>query len=241
MVNLILAEFGVVRRNRGEAPTTAERLEPTLGTFKKFFPTSRVTLYTDTASLASAAVDCLKVVEPPFDQSHPRYGYRCNDYYKVKGLLESDDEISMALDSDMTIVSAEVRTLIAFTSRFGACAPANPRLLVKLDGNQGYDGNASGVYDTTGGVGFAYNLSPLSFATRHAAARALYTEYCRELLAHPARGPLVLWRAVWKSGFAPYLLPFQWCVCREYVGIGNEIILHSGHAEVRDFYVGTSD
>jgi len=45
-----------------------------------------------------------------------------------------------------------------------------------------------------------------------------------------------MWRAVYQTEVAPYILPPQWCVCAENVGIGNEIILHIGHDKVREFY-----
>ena len=51
----------------------------------------------------------------------------------------------------------------------------------------------------------------------------LLKEYLNEMETNPARGPLSMWRAIWKRGWTPYVLPFQWCVCDMSVGI-NDVI-----------------
>jgi hypothetical protein len=53
---------------------------------------------------------------------------------------------------------------------------------------------------------------------------------------NPVRGPVNMWRAVYQAGFFPCLLPSQWCVCAEDVGIEEPVILHIGHEKVRDYY-----
>ena len=54
---------------------------------------------------------------------------------------------------------------------------------------------------------------------------------------NPARGPLSMWRAIWKQAWTPYVLPFQWCVCDMSVGINDVICLHTGHKKVADYYL----
>ena len=71
-------------------------------------------------------------------------------------------------------------------------------------------------------------------------------EYVNEMQIHPVRGPLAMWRASWKSGVNPYMLPLQWCVCPPHHGeanlllneTGNEIMIHVGHDIVKNFYFG---
>ena len=46
-----------------------------------------------------------------------------------------------------------------------------------------------------------------------------------------------MWRAIWKRGWNPYILPFQWCVCDMSVGINDVICLHTGHQKVADYYL----
>ncbi len=223
-VDLILAQFG----------SRADEVEPSLSSFTKHFPESSVTLYTDQAPAPRPRIHTIKRVKPPFSADHPRYGWRCSDLYKIRGLLDSPADLAIAVDCDMRVVSEEVRTIIPLTQRFGLCLPANPRLLVKVDAAIGAD--TDGRLDETRGCGFAFNSTPISFSTRHKRAREFLECFTREMERHAVRAPLALWRACWTSGFVPYLLPFQWCVCQEHVGVGDEIILHTGHERVRRFY-----
>jgi hypothetical protein len=223
-VELILAQFA----------TFADRVQPSLASFKQYFPEAFVTLYTDGSQIAPAGIDIVRRVRPPFAGDDQRYGWRSSDLYKVTGLLESQADIAIAVDCDMFIVSDDVRTLIPLTQRFGVCLPANPRLLVKTDTLIGTD--TDGRLDETLGCGFALNSSPIALSRRHTAAREFLEAFRREMVNNPVRAPLALWRASWTCGFAPYLLPFQWCVCQEHVGVGGEIILHMGHEKVRTFY-----
>ena len=91
--------------------------------------------------------------------------------------------------------------------------------------------------DVTRGNGMSNNMSPISFFTKSEAGRKLLEHYCKEMEVHPVRGPLAMWRAIWKSGVNPYMLPFQWCVCDMSVGISDVIILHTGHKKVSDYYL----
>jgi hypothetical protein len=85
-------------------------------------------------------------------------------------------------------------------------------------------------------MGYAVNMTPIVFDTKNERARRVLTAYCESMLQNPVRGPLAMWRAIYQTGVAPCLLPPQWCVCAENVGIGNEVILHIGHSKVREFY-----
>ncbi len=236
MIELIMAEFGQDRKNCGNTNLGKySRLEPTLSTMLKFFPNLKLTVYTDYDMKISYSNSEIRKVQPIF-KKHKRYGNRCNDYYKILGLLESKYDISISMDSDMFIYSDDIKTLIPLTKQFGICVPANPRLVVKIDGIKGVDANYILNEDETLGNGFAYNMSPISFYSKDNRARNLLEFYCNEIKINTVRGPLVMWRAVWKSGIYPYLLPFQWCVCGEHIGMGEEIILHIGHKKVKEYY-----
>lgn len=239
-INLVMAEFGRHRSNAGGGNlSNHDRLNPTLDSFMKFFDKEEadisVTVYTDQDYEDTSLISYVKK-KPIFNLNHKRFGWRCNDYYKVLALLESTADIAISLDSDMQIVSDESLSIVPLTEKFGVCLPANPRFLVKVDGDLGADGQATGEYDSSRGNGFANNMSPISFDTKNKRARTLLEEYCNQMISSPARGPLVMWRAQWATGINPYLLPYQWCVCSEARGLGNEIMLHVGHREVEDYY-----
>ena len=53
----------------------------------------------------------------------------------------------------------------------------------------------------------------------------------------PCRGPVMMAKTIYEATkFNPYVLPLNWCVCQENIGIGNEIILHVGHQQVKKYY-----
>ena len=176
---------------------------------------------------------------PELDQSHPRYGWRMNDYWKVRKMLDSGADIAMCFDGDMRIVDREAaRTLPVLAERFGICLPINPRYTVLRDFSDGAD--VEGTIDQTMWFGPSVNCSPIAINLRvvEGLEVELARAYCAEMLAAPVRGPIAWWRAMLKTGIAPLILPPQWCVCERHLSVGNEIILHEGHASVKRFYAG---
>ena len=180
---------------------------------------------------------------PQLDPKHPRYGWRMNDYYKVRKMLDSGADVAMCFDGDMRIVDREAaRTLPLLAERFGICLPINPRYTVRVDMRDGADVMATWPepfpVDAPG-----VNCSPIAISLkqehwpRHAHSGTYLAEaYCKLMLAHPQRGPLVWWHAMWATGDVPLILPPQWCVCERHIGCGNEIILHTGHQAVARHY-----
>jgi len=198
------------------------KFQPDIGNVKNYFPEAEVNVYTES--------DC----NPLFEEDSQFYGYYMNDYWKVEKLLPSEADVAISLDADMKIVSDNVRAIIPLVEKFGVCLPASSRGLVKIDTEIG--SHSDKQLDETLGMGQVMNMTPICFDTKNVRARRLLEEYCQIMIANPVRGPLAMWRAVYKTGIAPYLLPHQWCVCVEDVGIGNEIILHLGHTKVKDYY-----
>jgi len=246
-VDLVMAEFGSKRQNSNHQTFNnlnvgRDKFNPTLDSFIKYFSNIEgvefsVSIYTDQDYTSQDESLTFIKKDPFFNPNHPRYGWRCNDYYKVQALLESDADIAISLDSDMLIVSQEVETIIPLTKKFGIALPANPRMLVRVDGNIGSDGCITKKYDDSRGNGFSTNMSPIAFDTKNTRARTLLEEYSRHMIEDPVRGPLAMWRAQWTSGINPYVLPVQWCICNQDCGIGNEIILHLGNQPVIDHYL----
>jgi hypothetical protein len=205
---IILAEFG--------------KPKPDVSQFHHWFPGADVQVYGDG--------DVPRI--PQFEG--PRYGWRAHDYWNVRMALDSDADVAIAWDADMRIVSEDVRTLPLLAGRFGLCLPANPRLLVRVDTMIGAD--SDGQLDATNGTGYAMNCTPIAINLHHVEAVACAEAFCGEMMRRPVRGPLAWWRACYRTGFSPCLLPPQWCVCAETIGCGNEIALHIGHDAVQTHY-----
>jgi hypothetical protein len=238
-----MSEFGAARRNCGGAQLEdGDRLDPALRSFRDQFPVARVKLYTD-FDYEMEGITTIRVT-PPFDSAHPRYGWRSHDYYQAYGLLHSSADVAVAMDSDMLIVSDRFRAILPLAEKFGFVAPANTRLQVSVEATIGEDSNYDLERDPTGGTGFSYNLTPLAFSTAHEDARRFLQVYCSLMQERPGRAGLRLWQAAYSTGFNPYLLPYQWCVCTpkdlESKHIwGNEIVLHVGHPDVYPHYLKT--
>ena len=168
-----------------------------------------------------------------------RYGWRANDYWKVRkmldSVLDSGADVAMCFDGDMRIVDREAaRTLPGLAEIFGVCLPINPRYLQLVDWSAGADVN--GDLPPVDFYGPSVNCSPVAINLRDIERLQLAEEYCREMLKHPVRGPVAWWRAMVSTGITPLILPPQWCVCERHIGCGNEIILHEGHEAVKRHY-----
>jgi hypothetical protein len=221
-IDLIFAEFGRVNVDTDH--------------FRQYFPEARLILYTDVPGLFPKykEFDDVVTVYEPFDRSHPRYGWRMCDYWQVRGMLDSKADVAIAFDADVRIVSDSVRAIIPLAQKFGLCLPANPRKLVKIDTEIGTDSDR--ILDESLGMGYAMNLAIMAYCQERDESTCMMNAYLDEMDKNPVRGPLAWWRAMWKTGWMPLLLPPQWCVCKEDIGIGNEIMLHIGHPEVAKHY-----
>jgi hypothetical protein len=245
-LHVIMSEFGPYHRRLKHKfralfkrpKSLKERLNPTLDSLREYFPECRVTLYTDQPFLKKHSYENLEValVKPSFNSKENRYGWRCNDYYKVYGLLETDADFAISLDADMRFISSDFKGIIDLAKKYGFCLPLNPRQLVKNDGLIGADSDYKVDEDLSRGNGFACNATPIIIDTKNQKARSVIAEYLKLMEENPRRGPLALWRAIWNSGVNPCFFPFQWCVCESEVNCGDEIGLHVGHSVVDDFY-----
>lgn len=207
-----------------ERPVSLNHLRyetPNYDNIKQYFPEADIKLYTE------------KDVDNPFEK-HPRWGMRMHDYWKVKKMLEDDADIIIGLDADLLIVNTMVRGIIPLTQRFGFCVAASSRGLIKRDARIGVDSDKQ--VDETLGTGFTMCPALLTINKNDERARKALETTCSLMLENPLRLPLVLWRGIYKTGYYPYILPQNWCVCEDDLGIGNEIILHIGHKKVKDFY-----
>lgn len=233
-IEFLFCEFGETRVNAGGSEFNLKnRLEPSLSTIKRFFPNAKFTVYSD-FDLEIEGVNLKKVESQIPEKEHPRYLYRTADYFKFKSLLESDADFRCVVDTDMFAVSENIYNLIYLTKIFGFCAPYNPRNLLKRDMETSLD--AKKIQDESHGYGHSYNQSPMTLWKDSENGKKFFEECCNFMIKEPSRASLVMWKAARKTGFSPYLLPAEFCVCGDDVGIGNEVLLHVGHSKVAQFY-----
>lgn len=236
-IEIVMAEFGESRFNNGDASLPGERLEPSLSSFFKHFPEATAKVYTDQPWLSTDRITFVRV-DPPFDRKHGRFGNRANDWAQAHGLLQSQADVAIAIDSDLLVVSNRVRALIPLAMTFGLCMPVNGRHLVYRDARSDCDGGR--VDDETAGASMCHCTALWAFGTKRGPSdRQLLEQYC-EFIQYDAqanrgaRGPLSLWRAQWETGITPYTLPSHYCVTGSnlWVPADDAIVLHVGHAEV---------
>lgn len=174
---------------------------------------------------------------PELDITSPRYGWRMNDYWKVRLMLDSGADIAMCFDGDMRILDFNAaRTLPYLCHTFGTCLPMNPRYTAQRDFEDGAD--VTGCADQTLWYGPSVNCSPIALNLRRPSSYGLAEAYCRQMLRAPVRGPVAWQRAMELCGTPPLILPPQWCVCERHIGIDSPIILHEGHDAVKRHYAG---
>lgn len=204
-----------------------------MSTIRRFFPEAKFTVYSD-FDLDVEGVTLKKTESPVPEKDHPRYLYRTADYFKFKSLLESEADFRCVVDTDMFAVSENIYSLIYLTKIFGFCAPYNPRNLLKRDMETSLD--AREIEDDSNGFGHSYNQSPMTLWKDSGNGKKFFEECCQMMKEEPSRASLVMWKAAKKTGFSPYLLPAEFCVCGDDAGIGNEVLLHVGHSKVAKFY-----
>jgi hypothetical protein len=246
-VEIIFAEFGPNRGDHGGVKFGNDRLDPSYHTFKKYFPNASIKVYTDIpdnfkkyAELDSKfSIKKIDISNYEFlNNNHPRAGYRCSDYFRVVGMLESNYEYAIYTDSDMFVCSHDVTQGILLSDTYGLCVPANPRLLFEKDIILGVDAPESNTEIFKKGINYtkmhSFNAAPLFFSTKHVNARSMLEKYCQLFEKNPMRGPSCLNLASITSKYFPCLLPFQWCVSRD--NIQDEVILHVGKQQVAQKY-----
>ncbi|GEM52382.1 hypothetical protein [Empedobacter brevis] len=233
-IEFLFAEFGENRTNGGGTNfETESRLNPSLETLRVYFPNAKYTVYSD-FDLDIEGVELIKVESPVVDPKHPRYGYRTADYYKFLALVNSNADFKCVLDSDMQVVSSDIIALIYLTRKFGFCVPYNNRQLLRQDMILSQDTQV--ISDKSKGLGHSYNQSPMTLWQNNERGNFFFKTCAETMETDPSRASLVMWKSAWKTGFYPYILPKQWCVCDSDEGIGDEVILHVGHKSIKEFY-----
>lgn len=193
-----------------------------------------------------------KIIKP-YWKKHERTYIRSSDYYRVLALLESQWDITLYLDNDMIIVNEEFIQGFDLARKFGVCFPQNPRTFQKIELRKALDVDDKDRKELKNAPDLAtsYNTSPIFYAKKHSQATKLLRIYKKELERKACRGPIVLWKVMWKTGINVYTLPFEWCICRggQISRCGKTIfdgqlippiILHTGHKEVLEWYKNDS-
>ncbi|MGC4130018.1 MAG: hypothetical protein QM564_10815 [Bergeyella sp.] len=233
-IEFCFSEFGENRVNAGGNEFKGNRLDPSLSTLKRFFPNAKYTVYSD-FDLEIPGVNLKKIITSPIkDEEHPRHFYRVADYFKFKSLLDSEADFKCVIDTDMFAVSEEIYRLVFLTQTFGACAPYNTRNLLKRDMEISKDTKA--ITDLSNGFGHSYNQSPMTLRKDFEPGKKFYEACCKWMIHEPSRASRVMWNAAKETGFSPYLLPAEFCVCEGDIGVGNEVMLHVGHPKVAEYY-----
>jgi hypothetical protein len=212
---------------------------PPVENVRKYFPEAKLILYTDgDKATYETGVDEVYIRNPEdygIMRSHERYGWRAVDFFKAQGLYESPADVAIYFDNDILIVSDNVRSIIPLTQKFGACVPMNPRYTVYKDWSIGTDVTTK-EKDESGYWGHATNQAILT-CSNDMRGKCFWNNYMAQFRKNPERGPFVNWRTMWNTGFMPCILPPQWCVCKSHIGVGDEIVLHIGHHEVKKHYM----
>lgn len=176
----------------------------------------------------------IKLVERLWPNHH-RSGQRNGDYYQMKATLDSEYDQILYLDDDMRICDRGFIQGFELAKKFGVCLPLNPRSFVGVDAAIGAD-VPIGSRAVEIPLATAYNCGTMFVDKEHCDTDSFLKGCAYIILKKPMRGPLACWNTVNETKIVPYLLPPQWCVCQENIGIHNPIILHTGHEAVREYY-----
>ena len=235
-IEFIFSEFNENRVNAGGADLgNHSRLDPSLTTLRQYFPNAKYTVYSD-FDLKIDGVQLKKVENPVLQDKKqlPRHFYHLADYYKFKGMLESEADIAISIDSDMFVLNENIYSLIRLTERFGFCVPNSSAQTMNFEIETSLD--TMPINDDSDGYGTTCNITPMTLSKKSEAGKLYYEKCCEIMIEEPSRASIVMWKAAWETKNYPYLLAREFCVCRGSEGIGNEVILHVGHPSVSKFY-----
>lgn len=235
-IEFVFSEFNENRVNAGGSEfNLGSRLDPSLSSLRKFFPDAQYTVYSD-FDLNIEGVQLKKVENPVLQDKtdHPRHFYHLADYYKFKGMLDSDADIVVSIDSDMFIWSENIYRLIYLTEKFGYCIPSSSGRSMNFEVETSMD--TIPIRDESNGFGVTCNITPMSLSKNSDAGRKYYEMCCQKLEEEPSRASIAMWKAAWETGLIPYFLPKEFCVVRGLEGMGHEVLLHIGHPEVAKYY-----
>ena len=235
-IEFIFSEFNEERVNAGGADLSHQlRLDPSLSTLKQYFPDAKYTVYSD-FDLQIEGVNLKKVDNPVLQDKKTlkRHFYHLADYYKFKGMLDSEADISISIDSDMFVLNENVYSLIYLTEKFGFCVPNSSAQSMNFEIETSLD--TIPVADESKGFGTTSNITPMTLSKKSESGKLFYQKCCEMMEKEPSRASIVMWKAAWESGVYPYFLPKEFCVCRGNEGLGNEVILHVGHPSVAEYY-----
>lgn len=234
-IEFIFSEFKEERVNAGGNDFSGNsRLDPSLSTLKHYFPNAKFTVYSD-FDLHADGVTIQKIEHPEIQNTgNPRHFYHLADYYKFQGMLNSEADVAIAIDSDMFVFSNDIFVLITLTQKFGFCVPTSSGRSMNFEIASSLD--TIPVEDASNGFGQTCNITPMTLAKNSLDGRKYYEACCECLKKKPSRASIAMWGASWKTGLYPYFLPKEFCVVRSLEGMGNEILLHVGHKSVAEFY-----
>lgn len=235
-IEFIFSEFNENRVNAGGADLSQHsRLDPSLSSLRKYFPKAKFTVYSD-FDLKIEGVNLVKVENPVLqDKKHlPRHFYHLADYYKFKGMLDSNADIAVSIDSDMFVWSKEIYRLIYLTERFGFCVPNSSAKTMNFEINAQLD--TIPITDNSNGYGTNCNITPMTLAKDSERGRIFYDSCCKMLINTPSRASIAMWNAAWDTSIYPYVLSKEFCIVKGDEGIGNEVLLHVGHPSVSEYY-----
>lgn len=235
-IEFIFSEFNEERVNAGGADLSKQnRLDPSFSTLKQYFPDAKFTVYSD-FDLKIEGVHLKKIENPVLqDQKNlPRHFYHLADFYKFKGMLDSDADIAVSIDSDMFVWSENIYSLITLTEKFGFCVPNSSAQSMNFEIATSLD--TLPISDDSKGFGTTCNITPMSLSKKSENGKKYFEKCCEIMQKEPSRASIVMWKASWETGVSPYFLPKEFCVCRGSEGISNEVILHVGHPSVAKYY-----
>lgn len=235
-IEFIFSEFNENRVNAGGADLThISRLEPSLSSLRNFFPHAQYTVYSD-FDLNIEGVELVKITEPILQnqKEHPRHFYHLADYYKFKGLIDSDADIAISIDSDMFVWSDLIYSLITITDRLGFCVPSSSSQSMNYEIQSHFD--TIPIHDNSLGMGANCNITPMTLAKHSERGKLFYQKCCEWLEKNPSRASIAMWNAIWETKIYPYVIPKEFCVVRGNEGIGNEVLLHIGHPSISEYY-----
>jgi hypothetical protein len=243
-VEIIMAYFAIHKKNNPKNNFFLKNFDPAYSSIRKLYPRATIQIYTDLDIINNFEDENINItkIKSIFNPTHPRYGWRSSDYYRIYGLLKSKSRVAIYLDNDLKIISNDFKVLEIFTKNYGVAVACNPRFMNICDHEIGSDvDNENPIKDPTKGLGYSFAPGLISFDATNQQARNALQKILINMENKPQRVPVVMYHVFFQEKFNPYLLPPQWCICSPKVLNGKHlfdypVVLHLDHKDVFPAY-----
>ncbi len=197
-----------------------------------------IVLMTDNPGPYMGSIDYITHTVKGICKGHERHCYRSSNYWRVKHCLLGYGITWLYIDLDIRIIHPAFVKGFDLAERFGFCMPPSPRAFACIENTKGVDAigrqDKQAEFDSIYSHATSYITGVMFMNAAVGNAKSYIETYVGLFETEPQRGPSIAIKAAINSGFAPYVLPPQWCVTYH----NMDMIANNRYAKALALHIG---